>query len=63
MREEKASKPPAWFGEMIAMAQHKDTINSWPRFYRWLHRWLVPCPACRKIREREKTARDLSLGS
>lgn len=40
---------PVWFGPMLAIARHKDSMNRWNRLQRWLHKTFIACPCCESI--------------
>jgi len=44
---------PAWFGPLLAIAQHRDKIRCAVWWQRWLHFIFVSwwCPCCIKGRE------------
>lgn len=46
---------PSWFGRALAIAQHQDTLNSWPSWKRWMHRKIVgrKCECCIAWREQQ----------
>lgn len=57
------SRPmPEWFGPALAAAQHQDTINSWPKWARWMHKVFRShkCPACQYWNGKRSANKQLS---